>query len=211
MSTPRVLDARSRWRFSQEEERLTDERSLEDSAKLEWGRWVSTLRKWDLFATLTYDPLKVNGTPEESRGELARVNEFRSERHVTNWLQRVENVIDRPVDAIMVMERHESGQPHWHGLLSMGGLAFGDIRQMSTLWFDKHGFARLEVPRDRSLGDREMAALRERGIDESALPVAQYCAKYLIKRVSLVILHLDVDRGVQELLAGFSHRFDDEL
>jgi hypothetical protein len=91
-----------------------------------------------------------------------------AKRKVKTWVRAGQELLGRPVAAVVAMEHHKSGWPHFHGLLGVdGGLRGREIEALGRLWFDRNGYNRIEIP--RSVGD-----------------VAAYAAKYLTK---------DLDRG----------------
>ncbi len=152
-----------------------------------WGQWVAKLRPWDLCATLTFDPKVRTVTPPGAQraagsGKLRwplRVTDAGAtlgapmagdiaKRKVKTWVRAGQELLGRPVAAVVAMEHHKSGWPHFHGLLGVdGGLRGREIEALGRLWFDRNGYNRIEIP--RSVGD-----------------VAAYAAKYLTK---------DLDRG----------------
>ncbi len=152
-----------------------------------WGQWVATLRKWDLCATLTFDPKRRRMTPPGQQraagaGRLRwplRLTETGAtlgapmagdiaKRKVRTWVRQGEELLGRPLAAVVAMEHHKNGWPHFHGLIGVdGGLRGREIEALGTLWFERNGYNQVEIP--RSVGD-----------------VAAYAAKYLTK---------DLDRG----------------
>jgi hypothetical protein len=124
-----------------------------------WGEWISGLGEWHLFGALTYDPRKVRARP----GNAA------VRRDVSRWLGYSPGHPSVFVEgAVLAIEYQRNEWPHVHPLLRLrGGLGPGAIRDLGQAWFQDHGYALLERPRQASA-------------------VASYAAKYLAK---------DLDRG----------------
>jgi hypothetical protein len=130
-----------------------------------FARWVVGLRSWDLTITLTFDPKKrALRPPGSGTGRLRvspRVSEERDLRlvdasiggdvamgRVRRWLREGEQNLGRRIAAVVCLENHRSGHPHFHGLLGIdGGLQYGDIRILSGLWCERNGYNILERPR----------------------------------------------------------------
>jgi hypothetical protein len=109
---------------------------------------------------------------------------------VRTWLKRGEELLGRPVSAIVAMEHHKSGWPHFHGLLGIdGGLRGREREALGRLWFEANGFNKIEVP--RSVGD-----------------CAAYAAKYLTKELDagdvLIYPATGPLRGLQASFGGRS-------
>lgn len=124
-----------------------------------WGEWISSMGEWHLFGGLTYDPARRLTVPGD---DVAK-------RHVTRWLQEAPKTLGRPIDAAVVaLEYQHNGWPHFHPLLRVaGGLQGNEKRLLGGAWYERHGYALLDVPRSRD-------------------DVCAYAAKYLAK---------DLDRG----------------
>jgi hypothetical protein len=109
---------------------------------------------------------------------------------VRRWLKDGEELLGRPVSAIVAMEHHKSGWPHFHGLLGIdGGLRGREIAALGQLWYGANGFNKIEVP--RSVGD-----------------CAAYAAKYLTKELDvggvLIYPARGALRGLQTSFGGRS-------
>jgi len=86
---------------------------------------------------------------------------------VKRFLTIAEDALQRRVAALIALEYHKNGWPHFHPLLSIeGGLGGGEIATLSRLWFDACGYNRLEVPRN-------------------AGAVCEYASKYLVKGLDI--------------------------
>lgn len=127
--------------------------------------WAAAWRKWDLTITLTFDPKRrVVVPPGSGTGRLKispRVTETGitlrdvaltgdvAQRRVKRWLKDGEQLLQRKLTGIVCLENHQSGWPHFHGLLAVdGGLRYGDLAVLSHEWFEKNGYNRLEPPID---------------------------------------------------------------
>jgi hypothetical protein len=100
-------------------------------------------------------------------------------RDLGRYFVDASRALRRPVDGVMAIERHKSGSSHAHGLLRLGGgLQSGDIAVLSRVWFEEHGFVRLEVPR----------ALEQ---------VAGYCAKYMCKDLADMVISAGLVRALR--------------
>jgi hypothetical protein len=86
---------------------------------------------------------------------------------VRRWLKSGEELLGRPVSAIVAMEHHKNRWPHFHGLLGIdGGLRGREISALGALWFQGNGYNKIEVP--RSVG-----------------ACAAYASKYLTKQLDV--------------------------
>lgn len=119
-----------------------------------WGGWVAEMGEWHVFGALTYD----------QRRRLTVPGSDVAKRHVSHWLRQAPRELGRPVEAgVVALEYQRNGWPHFHPLLRLaGGLQPGDLARLGQLWFKRHGYAKLEPPRERAA-------------------VAAYAAKYLSK------------------------------
>ena len=129
------------------------------------GEWLSTLREWDLFGTLTYDVRRFHGGHERVYGVDVppNVSLWKALRDVERWVDEGARALGfRPIAVVAAAEPHKSGSYHLHVLADVGGLRQGVVGILGQLWYERHGYCRLEAP--RSAGD-----------------VAGYCGKYLAK------------------------------
>ncbi len=153
-----------------------------ERARDAWTNWVSSLRDWHLFGGLTFDPKRrrlvppgpqKNSTPSREAPRLTEDGQLRlsdaplasdvARCRVRNFLRDGESLLGRRIAAIVALEYHKNGWPHFHPLLSIeGGLRGGEIASLGGLWFEASGYNRLEVPRSSS-------------------DVCSYAAKYLTK------------------------------
>jgi len=133
------------------------------------GEWLADMADWTLFGTLTYDPERCRLVPGKRYGERSMPGLDVVRAHAFRWLRSGPVAVGRPVEAAVVgVERHKSGWPHMHALLKLpGGVHKGDLVGMGQSWYREHGYARLELPRQKD-------------------DVAAYVAKYVAK---------DIDRG----------------
>lgn len=151
--------------------------------KQAFADWVAHMRPWDLTITLTFDPKRRRARPPgPQRGSSPlsscispRVTEGGVRlsdvalsgdvalRRVKTWLGDARQALDRPLAGVVCMELHKSGEPHFHGLVGIdGGLRKGDVIELSSLWYQRNGYNRLEIP-------------------ESVRDVAVYASKYMLK------------------------------
>lgn len=136
---------------------MQNDRVLERSAETvsgEWGRWIASMGEWHVFGGLTYDPNRRDRVP----------NSDSARRHVQRWLGNGVRKYGVPVEAAVVaLEYHKRGWPHFHPLLRVsGGLRPGQLARLAKAWEFDHGNARLEPP-------------------ISVADVTAYAAKYLAK------------------------------
>jgi hypothetical protein len=126
---------------------------------LQWGEWIADMGEWHVFGGLTYDPKRY---PH-------RFDDIHARKHVERWLGNSKGHPGVFVEAAVVaLEHHKNGWPHFHPLLRLRGGSTGhELATLGQAWFRDHGYARLEIPRDK-------------------LAVSTYAAKYLAK---------DLDRG----------------
>lgn len=130
-----------------------------------WGEWVAGMGEWHVFGGLTYAPGRRPCTTRY-REPIAPSDEVVL-RHVRAWLGESQRRLGRPIEAgVIAIEHHKNGWPHAHPLLRLaGGLQERDFITVGQTWFERHGYAKLEKPRDQ-------------------LDVASYAAKYLAKDLS---------------------------
>jgi hypothetical protein len=142
-----------------------------------WGEWIAGMGRWDLFGGLTYDQRRraprspgpqrssqVWGGGQRLRYGPGRLGAEVAWQHVNSWLEYAPKRLGRPVEAAVVaLEYQRNGWPHFHPLLRLaGGLQPHDIERLGSLWVERHGYNRLEPPRNRQ-------------------DVCAYAAKYLSK------------------------------
>lgn len=147
-----------------------------------WSQWIAGQADWNLFGGLTFDPRRrVSPPPGPQRGGQRlrpgpRLNESGTlrlqgrplaadiaRRSVLTFFDQGEQLLGRRLAGIVALEFHGNLWPHFHPLISVeGGLQGGEIKALGTLWYQRAGGNRLEVP--RSLGD-----------------VSAYASKYLSK------------------------------
>jgi hypothetical protein len=135
---------------------ISARKQLETGARDAAGEWISALRPWDLYFTLTYDQRRPRYTQAPSM--------WASRRHAQGWLDDVLIAFVRNVDSVASLEYQNNGWPHWHGLLSAGGVSPREFTKASELWFSKYGYCKFV-----QLGDLD----RNR--------VSEYVAKYITK------------------------------
>lgn len=140
--------------------------------------WIAGLQEWDLYVTLTYDPLKWSPAPGVSGAAAAPPSSAASSRHLTKWLEDAEEVLGRLLFACCVQEHTRAGWPHWHGLVAGGGLSQREFAELSRLWFETRGFAKFD-----RVGRADHAA------------VTAYVAKYLIKENAELRLWGSIEPG----------------
>lgn len=127
---------------------------LERQVSEVWGEWVAGMGNWHVFGGLTYrQPV---GTPR--RGPEA------VRKDVRDWLRYSNRQLSGRIEAgVLAVEHHKSGWPHVHPLLRLsGGVQTGDIVTLGEAWYERNGFAKLELPRSQE-------------------DVCAYAAKYLAK------------------------------
>jgi hypothetical protein len=82
---------------------------------------------------------------------------------VREFCRQGETALRRRLYAVVALEAHRNGWPHFHPLISVqGGLEGHEISTLGGLWYRASGYGRLEVPRSRE-------------------DVCAYSAKYLTK------------------------------
>lgn len=140
--------------------------------------WIAGLQEWDLYVTLTYDPLKWQPQAGVSGAAAAPPSLAASSRHLTSWLQESEETIGRLLFACCIQEHTRAGWPHWHGLLAGGGLSQREFAELSRLWYEARGYAKFD---------------RVSRQDHAA--VTAYIAKYLVKESAELRLWGSVEPG----------------
>lgn len=166
-----------RWREAEKEYLDGARRELRERCRDELGAFVGGLARWDLFMTLTFDPLVMAGTSAaalaKGREQLAvpDVSRWTAQRRFGYFLEHASKVVGRPTVGVVALEPHQDGQPHGHGLLAIqGGVVGSEIGALGGLWRDYrgNGWIRLEVPRSQE-------------------DVTGYCAKYMAKDASELV------------------------
>jgi len=140
---------------------------VRDAAREQMGPWISSLREWDLFGTLTYDPAKI-ADADTSNHRAATVSVWKAQRDGRRFISEASKRLGRPVPAVLACEPHKSGSYHMHGVFDVGGLSPGDVMRMWAPWFSRHGFIKLEAPRSQA-------------------DVSAYCGKYLAKELGELV------------------------
>jgi len=125
-----------------------------------WGKWISGLRPWEWFATLTFRPPPEDFYDRRGISFVKReVQEFQAQALV-GCRPRLELGEMRGVDGVWAIERHVNGSPHVHGLLAAwsrgmnedGGACdkgrLGRRLDMVDWSWERSGMARVEAVRD---------------------------------------------------------------
>jgi hypothetical protein len=166
-----TYDLRTVRYLLQSEERIADTALAISQARSALGPWVAQLRRWDLYATFTYDPARVQWNHGASLETIVPPSPDASRRHMSTYLRDLTEELGREVGAFCALETTRRGWPHWHGLIACGGITKADFKSAMHLWFDKRGFARFDRV---DLQDTEK--------------IAAYCGKYLTKQDGDVLL-----------------------
>lgn len=184
---------REPWRETENEFLAGARRELRERCREALGEWVGGLvPRWDLFATLTFDPLVMVGTsPEElekgrQRLALPVVSRWTAMRRFQHFVDHAGKAVGRPVVGVIAMEPHGGGQPHGHGLLAFeGGVVGGEKVGLGGLWggYRGNGWIRLEVPRSQE-------------------DVTGYCAKYMAKDASELVFSKALALQLHMMLVG---------
>lgn len=131
------------------------------------GEWIASMREWDLYVTLTYDPKRVAGRAPTSAVDAVAPSAYASRRHVDQWAEDGARIVRSRFGAVLALEHHHSGWPHWHGLVSADGIGKLGFTGLSRAWFANHGFASFV-----------------RVADQPYEALAGYIGKYLAKEAS---------------------------
>lgn len=113
---------------------IESRKELERNARVAAGLWITSLCKWDLYFTLTYDPKRPMYVQAPSM--------WASRRHMNGWLKQLDKSFGRGVAAVSSLEYQKNGWPHWHGLLSAGGVSQFEFVKASELWFNGYGYCK---------------------------------------------------------------------
>jgi hypothetical protein len=178
-------------------------RELEERVRTATGPWIAGLRKWDLFGTLTFDSAKMMRGPlgaqrgsgrtprdpltaaevPDGRADVAMVTSWKAQRAARRFIRDGSIALGRPLPAVIALEPHKSGSMHGHALLDVGGLSMGDIKRLHPLWFDRHGYVRLEEPHSQE-------------------DVSGYCGKYMAKDLGELIFSRELLQSGWKLAKG---------
>jgi len=115
-----------------------------------WGEWLSGLRPWEWFATLTFKPPQEGIYDRRGIAYVRRaVQEFQGQALAGCRPVPVFGEM-RWVDGVWAIEKHKNGSPHVHGLLAARGFQAGLGRRLDMVdWSWEHsGMARVEAVRD---------------------------------------------------------------
>ena len=125
--------------------RTDAENTLRDA----WVDWIAGMGEWHVFGGLTYDP-KRRIDPARGKDPIMPSDEVVL-RHVRQWLRESQRRLGRDVEAAVVaVEHHKSGWPHAHPLVRVaGGLQGNEFATLGTVWYERHGYAKLERPLDQ--------------------------------------------------------------
>lgn len=176
------------WRQDENDYLTAARRDLTERCRQELGTWVGSLAEWSLFMTLTFDPLVMAGTSpvalKDGREKLAlpAVSRWTAIRRFRHFLEHTSRALGRPTVGVIALEPHQSGQPHGHGLLSIqGGVVGEDYWLLGWLWreYPGNGWIRLEEPRSQE-------------------DVTGYCAKYMAKDVSELVISSSLKRPARQ-------------
>lgn len=108
-----------------------------------WGEWLSTVKPWDWFVTMTFrDPKGEVGY--DRRGIAYCKRAVRDFIHRAEWTGGARGRPAIPV-GVFAIERHSRGSPHVHGLV----LSPGRRMAMVDWGWEKYGITRVEAVRDR--------------------------------------------------------------
>jgi hypothetical protein len=136
---------------------LTDDYHGREAHKRAMGQWLSEGWSWDWFVTLTYDldPSRRKFVPGSATHDV--VGWGRSDKDWYRWLGDI-------VGKAAVSEGDAINGPYWfrgrepnpsnrgtHFHALVGGVANVSRRNAHALWFERHGFARIE-PYDPTKG-----------------------------------------------------------
>lgn len=151
--SPLILDGEPvplKWTETDQVRSRSDRLAATDA----WGSWVAEMGDWHVFGALTYDQRRRETVPG---ADVAMA-------HVRRWLRESPRAAGVEVEAAVVaLEYQRNGWPHFHPLMRVrGGLRDGALGALGQTWFRRHGYARLEPPRDTAA-------------------VAAYASKYLVK------------------------------
>lgn len=131
----------------------------------EWGKWIASQGEWHVFGALTYDPRK---RPHDHRWPYLERQATGPEcmDHARRWINESKRRLPRVEAAVIAMEWTKLGVPHLHPLVRVaGGLQGNEFATLGQVWFERHGYAFLERPRDQAA-------------------VSAYASKYLTKQLS---------------------------
>lgn len=146
-----------RW-ADERDERTAARRRMDQETREAQAGWLATLAPWDIYATLTYDPRRW-WDPHKAPSQSATVHHFHT------FIRQADEALRRPILAVGASEHTTLGWPHWHAMIATGGLDERSFAELSSVWFDAHGYAKFYRVRDGA-----------------ALPIAAYVSKYLNKR-----------------------------
>lgn len=165
------VDRRSDRYLREQETDIHAQIRIKEQARTASVGWLATLSRWDLYATLTYDPTRsgyeAGGAHPDRKPPTAQT----CERHFAAYIDALSEGVGRLVSATGALESTKAGWPHFHALLSMEGCNVDEFKLASRLWFDAHGFC-----------------LLTRVAKQDPTPIAAYLAKYFTKSHASVSL-----------------------
>jgi len=143
---------------------LRAESDTRRAAQQAMGPWIASLAAWDWYVTLTYDPKRSPSLDKPPTDPTCT-------RQAAKWLTDIHDRASTFLVAVMALEHHQSGWPHWHGLVKTGHIPHAGAKALYKEWYSLHGYARIE-PVGRP----------------DVIPIADYVAKYLCKEGAETII-----------------------
>ena len=156
-------------------------RDLLTRTRAEFAQWIAGSYEWHYFGGLTFDQRRV---PQErlwcSTWVPRRISRDVAVARVKRFMRGAERALGRPVVAVIALEAHKNGWPHFHPLIHVdGGRRRGDLQTIGPVWYELNGYEHLEPVR----------------FPEQA---ARYCAKYMLKDEGAeVVFSEEFGRGIQ--------------
>jgi hypothetical protein len=168
-SLPKLHDGRANRYLKEEEFAVSSRKVLAAKARENCAQWLSKKCRWDLYATLTYDPVRSGYQPSDHQDERRPPSPAACQRHLVSYHESLSADLGRQCSIAAATELHTSGWPHHHALIGMEGCDTDAFVLASRRWFDKHGFVSFH---------------RVDGQDTA--PIASYLVKYFTKTEAAV-------------------------
>jgi len=160
----RAADLRAQRYLREEEEAKREMVSVAAQAVAALPDWLTSLAKWDFYATMTYDPTRPTIAHRGADRNAQPPSQDACRRHVDAYVKQVQNILGCEVAAVVAVENTKAGWPHFHALIACGGQTATQLRALWQPWYERRGFIKLSR---LQVGDTAR--------------VAAYCAKYLAK------------------------------
>lgn len=132
--------------YTPSEQRQVDTRLCAFEARKEFGIWLASLRKWDSFITLTYDPKRPQLQARDGSGAARSPSSDEVRHHLLGWFSSSRKSHQFSNFSVAAVQSHKNGWPHVHVLAETGDPSREAALGWCHDWYREHGYARWETP-----------------------------------------------------------------